>query len=456
MDILTLYKSILTSLNANVNEEGLVSYVYDGQAFPIMIDGNRLALPTPELLRAGNWKENNLIAFHPLSENLVRGESPVLKKLKGIINLRLSTIIAELLQQLTALAADRNKHSSLPPKAQELLSHMPEADEKTMLAVKHILEASEQEGPNRLIGIYLKRGATFRGNKVSKLAVVSFPILEELESKDHTVFGVKLRKKDQLAIESLIKNYILPGADDLETYSAGSNSHEAPYFDCLLKAYANVAEKLNGIIWLHRKHLENDEELRTDLDWQGPASDLSVYRDMIPTLSGNEGEIIETQASSMVPQKAVSSKVPGILSSGTQKPAAAPVETTQPQRFIQQPVQPVATQPNVPAAPTVVRTARGIDFNSLMQARASAVPSVPYGYPPAPAWAVPANVAPAPGDYAGMHRGIPVNRMGFGMANVPPWAMSPNPNTTMGYNQNPLNQNTTMGFYNPNVGNQTI
>lgn len=287
MALLELYKAIVKSLNFTVSQEGHLTYVFEGEEYPALIDGKRLTLPTPEILRNGNW--DNLVAFHPLSENPLRGESPVLKKLKDVINHRLSAVISDLLFQLADLGNDTSRHRSLNPKAAGVLSTMSNIDDKFVDNLRKILSKQANQGPNRLISLYLKRGGTYKGQKYARVAVVAFPILEQIAEESDTIFGVPVRKKDRQILDAMFK-YILPDADVIETYNAPSRSMTTPYLDALLHAFANVATALNSVIHQQRKQLSNEDELRTDLSWLEHVKDLSVYEGLIPALPGNEGE----------------------------------------------------------------------------------------------------------------------------------------------------------------------
>lgn len=325
MELLALYKAILESLSFKATDEGLLTYCYDGEEYPAVIDGKRLTLPTPDNLRSGNWEGR--VAFHPLSENPLRGESPVLNKLKQVINHRLSFVISDLMYQLAELGVDSGRHKTLIPKAAEVLSAMPGIDEKFVDTLRKILAKQSNDGPNRLVSIYLKRGGMYKGQKMARVAVVSFPMLEQLQGEPDTVFGVKVRKKDLVILESLFK-YILPDADVVETYNAPSRSMSTPYFDALMHAFYNVAHRLNQVIHLQRKQLSNEDELRTRTDWIDSLADLTVYEGQIPSLSGNEGE--GAGASEEAAQAATAIRPTPATGAPTAFRAAAPVQAPVP------------------------------------------------------------------------------------------------------------------------------
>lgn len=294
MKLLKLYTAILGSLNAHVDKEGYISLVGDGETLPCTIDGKRLALPTRELLRRGSWDENNLQPFHPLSEHIARGESPVLKKLRLLIQIRLATVYERIILLLADLCSDSKKHKSMAPKSAAVLQVMPNADEKTFADLERILDNAMRD-PSNVVRIYLRRGVMFDGIKTPRVCTIRFPLLEEFQNDEPVVHGVKLRKKDYAQIRALLE-YITPDEDAIETYGGGSVSNVAPYFDALIRAYAKAAKHLNSLVWMYRKHIDDENDLLMDLDWVEDFEDLDKYRNDIPMLSGNEGELLTEES----------------------------------------------------------------------------------------------------------------------------------------------------------------
>lgn len=385
--LLKLYEGLLSSLDLQVDDQGLVSFAAEDGLFPVKVGDRRLALPTEKLLRSGQW--DGLQPFHPLSEHILRGESAVLKKLRTAINIRLSTVISGLLTQLVELGADTSRHKRLSPKASELLSHLKDADPKSVAAMERILEETSPEGPNKIISIYLKRGGIFKGTRHQRVAVVSFPIYGELDTDGagYTVFGIKLRKKDFVAFRELFL-FLLPDAFDLESYSAASQSNDAPYFDSLIHAYFNVATQLNRVVKDFTKYLTMPEDLFTDLSWIELASDLSEYRNLIPALPGNEGthdgkeDTSTTTTTALTTTTAVPEKVSDTVAKTVDSSSSSSLFNTHlPKVEVAQPVSSAfgthTTTTAKPAGETdragVVHTSGGLDLNSLLSARERAL-----------------------------------------------------------------------------------
>lgn len=301
--LLGVYESFLSSLNLDVDQQGLISMKLGDERIPAECDDRRLILPTRDNLRHG--LPEGTIAFHPLSESISRGQSKVLKKTRMLVNLRLSTVLSVLLTELMDIAADPSRHEKVAPSHKKFLKLVPDVDAKTVKALTSVLDATSPTGTNRLVNVYLKRGGELRGQHYKRTARVSFPITEQFENEEPVIFGVKMRKKDKRAIEQLFY-WIVPGADDITEYSRGSNAAVAPYFDALLEAYREVAWHLNKVTKKFKKHLDDADELYINLDWVDDVEDLEQYRSVIPVLEGNDGEtdITDHQDESAIPDKA--------------------------------------------------------------------------------------------------------------------------------------------------------
>lgn len=299
MSLISFYKQVLESLSVKSDSLGLLTHHrIDGQVEPVRVrikeHTKRLTLPLPELLSSGIPDE--LVAFHPLSEISNRGESEVFKKLKGLVNLRISTTLMSLMEDLTELAADKEKHSTLQPRLHPLLEAMPTADAKLVENLSAIIGAAVSGGKNRLFSIYINRGGTHKGTKHARVAVVSFPILEELSNPDRKVFGIQLRVKDVTQIRALFE-LLIPNSDVIGFYNASSDSMDYPYFEALLQAYANVARALNNALKMAGKHVEDNAYLKIDTSWSDELSGLEQYRFEIPALEGNKGASLKNDGS---------------------------------------------------------------------------------------------------------------------------------------------------------------
>lgn len=290
-ELVKLYSDILKSLGLTVDDKGMVFMPIDGVNHIFNCNKKRLVLPTNDILRASQW--NELIAFHPLSENIVRGVSPVLEKTRTVAVHRLTQIIADLMMGLIALAADTDAHKTLDPNQARFLKLVPEADATTVANFRKII-TTMVDNNHQLINIYLKRGADINGQKFNRGAIVTFPVLAELTKDSKEVYGITLRAADKAAFIAILE-YLVPEMGVLNKYSVGSSSMVAPYFDSLVRAFVNVAKMLNSVTERFASKLETadgnpiQDSCYVNLTWFGSFDQLARYKDLIPVLEGNDG-----------------------------------------------------------------------------------------------------------------------------------------------------------------------
>ena len=383
-----LYTGILKSIGFEVSPSGDV--LREGE--PIMFEHRKVVLPTDDKLRESNWSEN--IPFHPLSENEYRGESPVIKFLRGSVQFRVLDMLSYMIETLANIAADTGTHRTLKAELKKFLQVVPDADKTFLNTVEKVLDKVQLEGSNMLYHVYLKRGGTIKGEKYSRAAIVSFPFMDQLKETG-TVFGVKFRKKDIPTFENLV-NYILYGKNvpDPDYYSYGSHDLYAPYFDALVGAYHKITTRLKELAYKFRSKITDEVELanmQPDMDWYEMMEQLSVLRSIIPPLKDAEGapvagqedsdlEVVTTPAATATP---ISTYV---------EPLAAP---TQESAYVQndqvvvhaEPLHPTATPSgNQSAYVTATQPSKEAEVDALLAApslpKASVYPTVSQGYVP--------------------------------------------------------------------------
>jgi hypothetical protein len=383
MKLNEIYTKILAALHVHPTPEGLLSYhAFDGPTPLMVTDGDkkrRLALATNDVLQAADW--DHIVAFHPLSEHLNRGVSPVMNALVRTGMIRLTEVISSLIHQLLELAVDQSRHAKVAPAAQGILSVLPDVDKKTLANITEVLSRVDMSPDRRLVSIYLKRKGVYRGI-TSRLCVVSFPIMDELSRGDRKIWGVSLRVKDVDALEALM-NYILPGCDNAETYSAPSDSKAAPYFESFLEAYEKVTDQLNRVIHVNRKELQDVDKLKTVKQWENLSEDLLTHRTEIPALEGNKGTVLsDGQLDTVVPTEQVTPTTPAPYH------APAPVTTTPMRPYTPPPVAAPAPATNMEELPLAQRLAQRQQQLAAPQGYYPPPPGYaappPPGYPPQP------------------------------------------------------------------------
>lgn len=288
MKICKIYESILKSVGFIADKDGLISRLNAADVMmPVMLrDENdarvRLALPTGDRLRSGDW--TGLTAFAPLSENIVLGESEVITLLRKAMRNRVTVVLGMLIEELTRIAVDTDKHKELSPRQHELTSVLSNADKRTLKDFTSILE--NVNGTSRsLVKLFLKRGGKIDGEVYDRAFIMSFPVEAD---EDRNIFKVSLRVKDVPMFDKLM-DYILPGYKT-QAFCTGSKSKKAPYLMAALSGYAKVIARLNEVVKEFSDRIEGADEFITDIPWVSELPTLLEHIHDIPPLRGNTGK----------------------------------------------------------------------------------------------------------------------------------------------------------------------
>ena len=256
---------------------------------PFMIGKKRVVLPTSEHLRDNS---EGTIIYHPLSENITRGESDMIKALRDTIMFKLTYNAVTLLSELGRVAATDSEHKRLDANSSEYLKALREMDEKTFEFLKKVLRQIGSEPEKRLISISLRKAEETDG--VRRAVKFKFPVMEALLENDKELLGFKYPSKK--CRQNLINLFeVVLGTDEERAeYDFGSKNLTAPYFHALMSGFEKVAIRLNGIALKHKKLLGKDlfEEMLIDLSWTEAMDELGELRKKVPPQEGNEGAII--------------------------------------------------------------------------------------------------------------------------------------------------------------------
>ena len=425
MKLASIYENILRALSVFPDEQGRLLYHGLTTQVPWTLsrdDPRQIVLPTKDVLRAGDF--TNVAPWHPLSEHLNRGVSPIMRATVRAANLRLTEVLLNLMEQFIDLGQNPERQLKMAPSAQKVLSVVKNVDERSR---KDFLRIVSKMSDNKVadlspITFYLKREGLYKGQR-GRVCMVSSPLLNAISDSERKPGGVSIRINDQTMLEDLI-DYILPGIDDTETYSSPSTSKLAPYFDSFLNAYEKVATQINRVIHVNRKELVDVEKLKINLDWGDLAEDLQTHRSEIPPLEDSKGKQLDSENADAAGVEAPAPAVPAPALYGSAPkpaPAAAPVApkasdddglslAERMRRHAASQAHPVMPPPGYPmAAPPAPYGAPGY-------------PQAPQGYPVAPPPGYP--MAPPPG-YPGM-----VAPGGYPMAGAPVFPGQPAPAPT--------------------------
>lgn len=390
MSVLNFYNKVITSLGYIVEENGLVSKEFGTKKTPVSFrcgdNQLRLTLPTRQFLDNPDW--NSLCPFHPLSENMVKGESLVIKEFKDMVELRVTDCVTTLMMELMEIAVDKANHKKLSVAQKKFLSLVPEANEKTLTNLSKVLCSLSNKGDRKICSFYIKRGGSIDGTPFKRVGVVSFPIVEELNKDEKSIFEVKLSAAEKKAIKSLFY-WIIPDADVVGQYNFGSGDEIAPNFHALCGSYLKVMAQINAKIQLF-KDKEEIGSLYRDIDWDVELNDLSKLYNEIPPLAYNDGEPVKSS-----PQSAGVSMTPTVV---------APAVNVGFMPVVEPQVMPFNSNFQQPR-PIQETTEDGkVSWNSVVSMNPSLASNPGFNpmnpYQPAP---------PPPGSYAGYDRGMPVN-----------------------------------------------
>lgn len=400
MKIIELYKEILAAGYLYADKEGMISARIKGSTMPFLIDGKRLVLPTKEHLKNSDW--SNRVVFHPLSENILRGESKVLERFRNNINMRLNYVLGMLADQLFKLVVNVGGHKHLSPDQSVILSDVKNADEKAYTAFGNLIEDMGLTNKSKcIVHIYLKKGGVVDGKKYNRAAIVTFPLYEELLKNQKQVFGVTIASaKHREAIKQLLE-FILPGIEKPHYFDRGSESQIAPYLDCLMQGVLGIASRINNVIDEYGQFLDSTDDLRYTDGWVEVFENLEQLKAeirSIPMQAGNEGSIGDTATPAPAATATTAVQQPVAAQPALQMPTAIPVPP---------PIQPSA--PGYYGAPApapqstggvVKSSSGGIDFAATMHGNPQQManmgnPGYPqYGQPALPPGPIAARMGP--------------------------------------------------------------
>jgi hypothetical protein len=291
MDLIEFYEGVLKGLSIeDTAGTGLLSSTFDPEKpTPVQVGGKRLALPVKDILRAG--KKEDQVIFHPLSENVTRGESDIIKALRDYIQWRNQSVVMLLATTMGHLAANQSEHKQHSAKAKKYLQQIPDFDEKTYLALVKLMTRVTSDPDRRIISISLRQGSKTKEDGTLRSANVHFPLMDELEKDELEIFEMHMPSKKAKKRIAKLFELILGDEATRKTYSYGSRNMEAPYLHALLTTHSRIAEHLNAVVETHTSLLGADlaKTLTTPLGWVPGLEEFAKFRAMVPPQSGNEG-----------------------------------------------------------------------------------------------------------------------------------------------------------------------
>ena len=200
MKLLDLYKSMMRTAGLIVTEDNLISAQLTPESVvPVTLKGKRLALPSQAIL--ARLDKSDIVVFHPLMEQVTRGESEILEKYRKLMMMRLNEVVATQMLKLLTLSASVAEHQHLTPDQSEFLTKVKNVDDKTISTFEKVISSMPaDQTAKRIVSLFLKKTGSVAGKRYKRVGVVSFPLFEELKKADHDIYGVKCRVKDKEAL----------------------------------------------------------------------------------------------------------------------------------------------------------------------------------------------------------------------------------------------------------------
>ena len=270
MNLIEFYKRVLENVGYVIDKEDYVYIPAHGKKELVTIAGKSMVLPTMDQIESLYVKtedgkyELSKIPFNPLSEDVIKGDSESIKKLKSCIEYRLSHSIFAIGELLITLASEPKLQKNISTDLELFLANLTKAisqgqrggvaDDKSIEKWTNIYANMITNHINSFT-IYLKKKGNIDGITYTRVATITSNILDELDEhlnnlKDATsykVSGVTLRKKDVIVFKEVFK-YILENLNKNNVISVGSNDSESPTFISLFTLYLNIAKRNNTLL----------------------------------------------------------------------------------------------------------------------------------------------------------------------------------------------------------------
>lgn len=272
----------------------------------VMVMNKKLVLPFPGHLK--NPDPDNNVFFHPLCEQITRGESEVFAFLKRAVTMRLIMSVTALGAGLIRLHTDINQQKNMSIQQIEFIKGLVDAEDKTIgLWTTFIwgnIKANPHDSTHWPLRLYLKQNGRFDNKSYQRVCSVAFPLFERL------LTGEEMHKPgtDQKYPAKVYKAFrqiataIFPEieAEFSEAYNSGYADTFAPNLLAFLMSVKKIADRLNTIAETLRDPLEKAgvemSAVTVSTPWEEfltpeGIEKLSAFNRRIPGLPGNMGTV---------------------------------------------------------------------------------------------------------------------------------------------------------------------
>lgn len=372
-----LYSPLLATLHVVPDETGVLRRVHGDNVKICEVNKRKLALPTQQNLQ--HLSSDGYIFFHPLSENFARGDSAIFNYYKSLITLRVNYTIVGLASVLLAVAGDKQLDGKLNSSQLGLVTAIPKVDKKAIDNFISLANTTDLDN-NVFFSVYNKRNGKINGATYHRVAVVRFPLIDQLRDPANSAFwkGAKNIRKSDYATYQALFSYILPNCEIENSYSGFSDSLEAPSFHAITMAYITIMKRLSEVAQLFSDVAEMEDLIVPEIHSVEQAiGNLQRFANLIPPLDGNIGEVAQKDTpANKIQQNPIGVPPASLLDSADKKLNQMANQNpgypqNQPSMYPTQ-QQTVTTPPPPPAPPT---------FIGMPPPSPAGYPP-PYGYPP--------------------------------------------------------------------------
>lgn len=305
--ILDFYFDLLDSAGLQVDDDFFVVHKPESDKKKpdnVMVMNRKLVLPFPGHLK--NPDPDNNVFFHPLCEQIIRGESEVFAFYKRAMTMRLILSISTLGSGLIRLHTDINLQKSMSIQQIEFIKDLVDAEDKTIATWTSFIwghiKAHPHDSTHWPLRLYVKQNGRHGGKSYQRVCSVAFPLFERLfEGEEPCKPGTdqKYRAKDYKAFKQLAKA-IFPevDADVSEAYNSGYGDTFAPNLLSFLMSVKKIGDRINLIAETLKEPLEragiSTDTILVKTPWEtflteDGVAKLAVFNRRIPALPGNMG-----------------------------------------------------------------------------------------------------------------------------------------------------------------------
>lgn len=349
-----LYLPILAGLHIYPDESGVLHRIHRESNKICEVNKHKLCLPTDANLKSLSQQE--YMFYHPMSENIARGDSVIYNYTKLALTLRINYTIIGLASILLAIANDKTLDGKLKSHQLDLLAALPKVDKKTVDHFNNVVGKTDLDS-NVFFSVYNRRNGKVGGVTYNRAAVVHFPLLEQLKNPEASDFwsNIKGIRKADYANYLALFNYLLPDWDVENAYSGVSDSMEAPSFHALIDSFVKVMKRLNEVMDKFRDIADVDDIYSSEIPAIETAiSQLQKYANIISPLEGNMGECAANDAQvNQLQQKPIGIPPVGLTTAAESKFDNLNTAPAQPANWQQTTIPPHTT----PVAPQTTTTA---------------------------------------------------------------------------------------------------